>query len=686
MWKQTLSDNDLVTLKAGTTRAFNLGTMITFDTETKRYETEDGERQELYNFDFYDGLQHYTGHSHAEIIETITELKGKYKQITIIAHNWIFDLKISGLIRNVLVSRELAGLHLTRSYIANNIIFARFSSGSSNNKKFKTKSHNTDYYIQILDSFNYFKTSLRELVKAVGLHKYAEIGDYQQEPEIWNYYIERFGDALVKEDTKGLYEYFKKFIEQDNIVIGVTLPDTAMRTFKKNYLKTNIELPVWVNNVALESYRGGRVEPYILCKNQYLYCYDVNSLYPTVMSQFKYSTKFKQKILKPELEEIITNIREEKFNYLLNVNFDIWTERSPILVKDNNKKKLIQTTRERNMWLTGREVLALYEEGSQITINEALEFENGYIFNDYVKDFYELKKNATSQINKDTAKLLLNGLYGKFGQHKEKTVYYSLSDFTIGEQASIKFNVANGDTSFNLLALDKEGLKGNPDITYFAYGDVENEEYFITTNERQQAKYPVIIATEVTANARLYLWKLQKEIGYKNVVYSDTDSLFSPLPPVELPAGLIGKELGQLKVEKEGIASIYGNKDYEILQCCQTDTADIGLPVDKRHFTIIEPMLTVNKGIPKRAVYNWIEDRYEFEQFEKIKVIGKMDEQRIKKRSKRLKRKPDKLSYKQLDFGIPLDLPGKINDFKAELEANAEEIVKEFARKPRGKR
>lgn len=675
MWKQKLDDNDLITLKAGTTRAFNLGTIITFDTETKRYKTRDGERQELYNFDFYDGLKHYTGHSQAEITQTITELKSKYKKITVIAHNWIFDLKISGLIRNVLVTRELAGLHLTRSYIANNIIFARFSSGSTNNKKFKTKSHNTDYYIQILDSFNYFKAPLRELLTAIRMEKYATKEEYGLEPKEWNNYIEQNGDDLILADTEGLYSYFRKFIQQNNIVIGVTLPDTAMRTFKKNYLKTDIELPVWVNNLALESYRGGRVEPYILSKKQYLYCYDVNSLYPTVMSQFKYSTKFKQKILKPELERIITNIREEKFNYLLNVNFDIWTERSPILVRDNNKKKLIQTTRESNIWLTGREVLALFDEGSKITINKALEFENDYIFKEYVKDFYEIKKNATNQINKDTAKLLLNGLYGKFGQHKEKTVYYNLEDFSDIEKYIIRENVRKNETSINLNPENE-----SDDTTYFAYGDIENEEFFITTNERQQAKYPVIVATEVTANARLHLWKLQKEIGYKNVVYSDTDSLFSPLKPNELPAGIIGKELGQLKVEKEGIASIYGNKDYEILQCCQIDLG-IGLPIEQKHFKLVEPMLTVNKGIPKRAVYNWIEDRYEFEQFEKIKVIGKMDEQRIKKRSKRLKRKPDKLSYKQLDFGIPLDLPDKLSEFKAELEANAEEILTSFKHK-----
>ena len=292
--------DDLITLTSGKTRPFNLGKVIALDTESKRYPDNDGETQRLWCYDLYDGQGHYYGHTKAELLDHVHLLRKIYRKITIIAHNFEYDTRTSGLLEDALINKNLDGLRRTRIYWANNMLFVRFSSGSNNNKKFKSKSHNVKTYIQLLDTFNYFKVKLEEMMHEVNKGKYASKEDYALDPDKWNIYIQKKGKALVQSDTEGLYAYFSDFLKQENVCIGVTVPDTAMRTFKKDYLKRDITIPKWANNIALESYRGGRVEAYNLANEKYLYAYDVNSLYPYVMRNNKYSVRFIREIKEPE--------------------------------------------------------------------------------------------------------------------------------------------------------------------------------------------------------------------------------------------------------------------------------------------------------------------------------------------------------------------------------------------------
>lgn len=107
-------------------------------------------------------------------------------------------------------------------------------------------------------------------------------------------------------DCQCLHEIITKFNElifnefSLNIHKTLTLPALAMKIFKTNYLPDNTiyQLSAEVDQNIRKSYTGGavdvyiphnRINPYVSAIKSYfkrLYCYDVNSLYPTVMSKF----------------------------------------------------------------------------------------------------------------------------------------------------------------------------------------------------------------------------------------------------------------------------------------------------------------------------------------------------------------------------------------------------------------
>ncbi len=59
--------------------------------------------------------------------------------------------------------------------------------------------------------------------------------------------------------------------------------------------------------------------------------------------------------------------------------------------------------------------------GCNFTVKEGYTFSSAFIFNDYVDKFYKMKKEGDA-ITKSISKLLLNGLYGKFAQRRDRAV------------------------------------------------------------------------------------------------------------------------------------------------------------------------------------------------------------------------------------------------------------------------
>ena len=73
-----------------------------------------------------------------------------------------------------------------------------------------------------LDSFNFFKHSLKEIAKELGYKKYADDEEYNLNPEAWNKYIQKNGLELCKLDCKILYDKMQITINNDKITYGIS--------------------------------------------------------------------------------------------------------------------------------------------------------------------------------------------------------------------------------------------------------------------------------------------------------------------------------------------------------------------------------------------------------------------------------------------------------------------------------
>ena len=542
-------------------KKFYFYNIITFDTETFRNPIENGEKLTFFNLDFYDGEQHYYSEKN-NFIDMLRYFKTKYKKYTVIAHNIGFDFRIVHFINN-LMEDEFLNLKC-KARLLDSVLYVKFTSNNDN------------YVIQFLDSKNYFPMSLEKLAKNFNLGK-INIEEYDLDYEEWNLQLYKTGKIRVMTDTEILYKAMQSFINM-GFNYGVSLASTSFNTFKKQYLKRIIYLDDEFINLSLDIYHGGIVMPYILSREKQLYDYDINSLYPYVMKNNLYSVSYKGK--ENDYRWIYDDIKNKAYNYILKVRYRC-TERSPIFVKHDNQ---LMPFLEGEEYITGFEYLRLYENG-YVQILEAYKFYNDDLFSEFIDYFYNKRLLGTGY-EKLFYKLIMNSLYGKFGQHKSKSEFIKIDKL----EPYIK------DIIDEYHYMDRIEIDGE---FYSIYGN------FVSKKIDLPVRYNPLIASEITANARMINYDYSKLFGFENVYYTDTDSFFTTSTK-EL---LEGNELGKLKIQKKGLFSIYAPKDYEFYGKCDDEDCKICKDGIALHRTI--------KGV--KEPYKVIDNEYINKKWSKIK-------------------------------------------------------------------
>ncbi len=562
---------------------------ITFDTEALRYAIPKGEYQKFYNVDFYDGENHYYSEKIDDVIKIISYLQKKYKKITLFAHNMSYDLRITHLLKEVIQNKFLGLFNSAR--LLDKIIFVKFADNHRHN------------IIQFMDSMNYFNTSLSELSSLISDKKINE-ENYDLPPKKWNLVLKEEGKDRVQKDTEILYKVLKNFYES-KYSYGITLASTSFNTYRRDYLKSDISFPKKYELFAEASYKGGIVMPYILVRDKKLKGYDINSLYPFVMSKYPYSVKFKKEL--NDYRWIYDDIKNQAYNYLLKVEYS-GEGHSPVYSKFDNKLIPFLSSEE---WITGNELLSLYENNFNIIIKNAYEFKNDFIFKEFIDDFYSRRMRATSEYEKYYIKIIMNSLYGKFGQHKSHSKIISIDEI---EDEGERFIISK-------MKNQRVRLNGRYITKY---------DNFVSITEESLRRYNVLIASEITANARLTNFNYSKYIGFNNLYYTDTDSFFTDkyLPEFE------GNNLGQMKVEKEGIFNIYAPKDYTFYGICNKKKCE-------HCHSEKEAIHTVIKGVD--GVVD-DENQYMHEYWSKIKYKNN-DDIYIEYKRQKLNRENTKMNY-----------------------------------------
>lgn len=452
--------------------------------------------------------------------------------------------------------------------------------------EFYTK--NNKYYKGIIPDIKYFNIKLKEYLKIYTT----------------NYNIHKECIKYCKLDVKLLANVLQNYrdhaIKINNVdpLQCLTIASYALKVYRVNHLQDNLiaNLKGHSADFARKAFYGGRTEvfkTYYEGEMQYL---DINSLYPYVQKtkelpigipmcckENSNMTKNISRILKSSSKSKIAQInaliqkprytdeqidkvlsrgnltKEEieyrkneykKLNKLYNVFIiDLEFESSNLyipLIGYKNDNKFIFNNQAKRVQITNFELYKAIELNYKVKkVYEIHLYQSSKtLFNSYINKYEKIKNQAKKDNNTGMyhlSKLMLNSLWGKFGQRniQRKCVYLRNKEewvrLIIRERMSKNIRIMNYKEENNLLK-------------------VQYDEFCIFTNTN------AAIATFVTSHARLKLYEGFEAVGLENMIYCDTDSMifkfnkfnnnqFNQLNNLK---NLIGDEFGQWKDETNG--------------------------------------------------------------------------------------------------------------------------------------
>ncbi|MEM4068138.1 MAG: DNA polymerase [Candidatus Micrarchaeaceae archaeon] len=439
----------------------------------------------------------------------------------------------------------------------------------SKSKIYSMVINNTNIY----DSYMLMPKSLKELGENINMIK----GNLQEKLAIMNKSeFEKNKNEITEyciQDCKILSELMKLFFEFEKTNFNINhVYKTAgsysfhnfqnknkvvfKQQFSKNQFSKNRKR-IMINPYSLLfklSYYGGRTEAIYFGGVNNIYYHDFNSLYPYVMSnadKLYYPDKYlgyidfsKEKALTKE--SLIFNSILEKYEGIAFVNIQADSGLFGFRDENNNfvdigllplreKTKAIYPIGNFSGYYNFNELRYAINHGYKISPKIVYVFSrrNLPLFSTYVNELYQKRK--TDPKFSFLYKLMLNSLYGKFGELRQNEKYVLIKN---NEKID---NIENKQIMYD--------INDNP----FAY--LEKSDLLEMTDHTDFS-----IASYITSYARIFLLKKVEDIIMLNgkIYYMDTDSIFSNIKLED------SKELGNMKVElffKN--VEIRGLKDYE---------------------------------------------------------------------------------------------------------------------------
>lgn len=510
--------------------------IICFDTET---EIQEGKQVLKLGWAFYCKLENgkitrenkFFFTDKKEFWNFLKKYSLRNSKVYIFAHNTQFDFMIVG------GSLELQkhNFYIDNSFIDNgNFIMSIREKG-----KFNSKNHYTGTTYLFLDTMNYVKRSLKSLGEMINLNKFdidfdtcsfQELKEYcYRDVEITQKFILTWIDFLKSNDLGN----FKN-----------TLASQSFSTYRHKFMKYDIGIHNIANAINLErnSYRGGRNEVFKFGKD-FAYIYDVNSMYPYVMANNLYPSKIIGFYKNGNVGSISKALNK---NFGIIADVDIKTTENVIGVKD---ERLFFPIGSFRVSITEPEIRYLLDNGHKILkVHNYAIYEMQPIFKDFIEFFYteRLKaRNENNLIKSEMFKILMNSLYGKFGQKVNN--WLDIGEYNLDKENDRIEQIYNFETKKYTI------------LKYFGGKIFKNDGYIEGFNSF------VAIPSYVTSYSRIYLYQLMKVAGLENVLYCDTDSLFlnsEGHKNIKDTPFVDDKKLGCLKLEKKGNVNIFGCKDY----------------------------------------------------------------------------------------------------------------------------
>jgi hypothetical protein len=355
--------------------------------------------------------------------------------------------------------------------------------------------------VNIVDSYALLTASLKKLSDSF------KPEHQKKEYDVSNLKKHHFHDPkllrYLENDCRSLYEILEMFFKQEFIdQPQLTIASQALNTFRKKFLKSDMYRVRLDDELIFREqfYAGGRVE--VFKGRGVVNCYDVNSLFPSVMLQPMPvgECRHTERFWPGKIGFYVVDVLATPDFYV-----------SPYLVK----------TQKRNYYLNGpgryflssamlTELKTTY--GVRFKVVKGWVFDGKEcLFNEYVEYFYGMKQKAKAShddVSYMLSKLFLNALYGKLGASRWRQ---SVEQWDGSQKAFQKFN--------NPIA-DQYGLVLVPQ---------ESKSKFILP----------YLAAYITDLARLAHWKLMQRSPEK-MFYCDTDSLYTAANYDDLLSDRIG--------------------------------------------------------------------------------------------------------------------------------------------------
>lgn len=390
-----------------------------------------------------------------------------------------------------------------------------------------------------LDSLNWFLMSLERLGVELGIEK-LDMPSYEDSPQDWDTYCRRDVEVLIR----ALLEWFDRITTWELGGFKYTIASQAFTAFRHRYLNHKIFIHTDEHALALEreSYYGGRTEAFFIGKvDEPLKVIDVNSMYPHVMS----AEQFPRWYLSTEQAMSLYDLDRTLPDYAVVVDCLVETDEPVYPVRYNNK--LIFPTGRFRTVLSTPEVRYARKHNHILRTYAVSVYDQAPIFADYVRDMYarrEEAKRTDDTIQNLHTKLLLNSLYGKFGQ---RGFTWDSTDADVPGDVGI-WKVFNLDTR-----------------EYETFRVIKGNVFMEKRANEAHNSFPAI-AAHVTAAARIKMWEALKLVGNRNVFYCDTDSMVLNQSGFEImKPHLDPTELGAWSLDYETeTGEFYGAKDYII--------------------------------------------------------------------------------------------------------------------------
>ena len=442
------------------------------------------------------------------------------RKVTLVTHNLTFDLSIL----DAYTALGETGFELQGFYTKGQVGIFRW--------------HKERMNLMALDNGNFFQGKLEKWGKVVGMPKIEVEWAEATEAELWDR-CRRDVEIMVH-----LWRLWYAFLDENDCGdFKPTVASTAFGTWRHRFMPRN----VWVHSdervLSLErdAYKGGRVECFRvgeLTDGPY-FALDINSMYGYVMARGEYPAGF---IGWKETGSVaLLQKRLQRYSVVARLIVAVNEPWYPVDLDGFTCYPLgeFETT------LTTAELILALRRGWVKSVGPMAWYLKRRLFTSYAEYFYNLRLRYT-EAGQDgfsrIAKLLVNGLYGKFGQKGFHQKVIGTCDPSLCEVRKVY----------------SEERKAHYRMIFLG-GQVfeqweEGEGYH---------SFPAI-AAHVTANSRLYLTRLMRRVPAGHVFYCDTDSLMVDQEGLEaLGPFLHPTNLGALKVEAQGeTLLIHAPKEY----------------------------------------------------------------------------------------------------------------------------